>query len=166
LTRKGVRHERPQHTRSAEARPLRHLRREQHRRHPINTLHGVPQCGDCKQGALNLVAEDPGTWQFGADGRLRRTTPDPRIEPATTQVAALRDAVTAPDESATAAIDPTPEVVLAIQRYARSVGCDYVLFDRNADCIDELPHLGLVTRGRPVTAATTYPTAVRPTPAT
>jgi hypothetical protein len=44
-----------------------------------------------------------------------------------------------PDESSTAAIDAMPEVVLAIQRYTRGVGCDYVLFDRDADCIDELP---------------------------
>lgn len=32
-----------------------------------------------------------------------------------------------------------PEEMLAIQRYARGVGCDYVLFDPDADCIDELP---------------------------
>jgi hypothetical protein len=62
---------------------------------PISTLHGIQLCADCKQGALDLVAEDPATWQFGPDGRLRRTTPDPHTERAKTQVAALRDAVTA-----------------------------------------------------------------------
>ena len=62
---------------------------------PITTLHGNPQCENCKQGARELVAADPDTWQFGPDGRLRRTTPDPHTDRAKTQVAALHDAVAA-----------------------------------------------------------------------
>lgn len=61
---------------------------------PISTLHGIALCAACKQGALGLVAEDPTTWQFGPDGRLRRTTPDPHTEQTKTQVDALRDTVT------------------------------------------------------------------------
>jgi hypothetical protein len=34
---------------------------------------------------------------------------------------------------------PMPLAVLTICRYARSRGCDYVLFDADADTIDELP---------------------------
>lgn len=44
-----------------------------------------------------------------------------------------------PDESAQAMLDPVPDVVLAIQRYARIRNCDYVLFDADADRVDELP---------------------------
>ena len=44
-----------------------------------------------------------------------------------------------PDESAHAMLDPVPDVVLAIQRYARAWNCDYVLFDADADPIDALP---------------------------
>jgi len=44
-----------------------------------------------------------------------------------------------PDESATAMSDTVPAVVLAIQRYARIHGCDYVLFDADAARIDDLP---------------------------
>jgi hypothetical protein len=44
-----------------------------------------------------------------------------------------------PDESATAILDTVPGVVLAIQRYARRHGCDYVLFDADADRVDDLP---------------------------
>ena len=32
-----------------------------------------------------------------------------------------------------------PEVVLRILRYARAAGCDYVLFEADADQIDALP---------------------------
>jgi len=44
-----------------------------------------------------------------------------------------------PDEHALHSDDPTPEVVLSIQRYARAMDCDYVLFDADADQIDDLP---------------------------
>lgn len=44
-----------------------------------------------------------------------------------------------PDQSAQVMIDSVPEVVLAIQRYARAWDCDYVLFDADADCVDDLP---------------------------
>ena len=44
-----------------------------------------------------------------------------------------------PDESAQATTDPVPDEVLAIQRYARRWGCDYVLFDADADQIGDLP---------------------------
>ena len=32
-----------------------------------------------------------------------------------------------------------PAELLTIQRYARAWGCDYILFDADADQIDELP---------------------------
>ena len=32
-----------------------------------------------------------------------------------------------------------PQEILVIQRYARKHGCDYVLFDRDADQVDDLP---------------------------
>lgn len=32
-----------------------------------------------------------------------------------------------------------PAAILTIQLYARSLGCDWVMFDRDADAIDELP---------------------------
>ncbi len=35
--------------------------------------------------------------------------------------------------------EPVPDVVLVIQRYARAAGCDFVLFDADADRIDALP---------------------------
>src|SRR4051812_5900529 len=38
-----------------------------------------------------------------------------------------------PDYCAQVTADPVPDVVLAIQRYARALGCDYVLFDADAD---------------------------------
>ncbi|MEJ3741791.1 hypothetical protein WEI85_00615 [Actinomycetes bacterium KLBMP 9797] len=44
-----------------------------------------------------------------------------------------------PDAFAAETIDPMPEEVLAIQRYARRLGCQYVLFDRDAEQVDELP---------------------------
>ena len=44
-----------------------------------------------------------------------------------------------PDESGAAFGDAVPAVVLAIQRYARRHGCDYVLFDADADRVDDLP---------------------------
>jgi hypothetical protein len=44
-----------------------------------------------------------------------------------------------PDESHAAMTDQIPDVVLAIQRYARSLDCDYVLFDADADRVDDLP---------------------------
>jgi hypothetical protein len=34
---------------------------------------------------------------------------------------------------------PFPEVVLTIQRYARDLGCDYVLFDADAEALPDLP---------------------------
>ena len=43
-----------------------------------------------------------------------------------------------PDESA-AISDAVPAVVLDIQRYARTHGCDYVLLDADADRVDDLP---------------------------
>jgi hypothetical protein len=44
-----------------------------------------------------------------------------------------------PDESAQATTDPVPDAVLAIQRYARQLGCDYVLFDADAEQVAALP---------------------------
>lgn len=44
-----------------------------------------------------------------------------------------------PDESAHAMADPVPAMVLAIQRYARTWNCDYVLLDADADRVDDLP---------------------------
>lgn len=44
-----------------------------------------------------------------------------------------------PDDSALSSEEPIPEVVLAIQRYARALDCDYVLFDSDADRDDQLP---------------------------
>lgn len=33
-----------------------------------------------------------------------------------------------------------PSEIVEIQLFARNLGCDYVLFDRDADIIDDLPH--------------------------
>jgi hypothetical protein len=44
-----------------------------------------------------------------------------------------------PDQSAAVMVDRVPETVLAIQRYARALGCDYVLFDADANRVDDLP---------------------------
>jgi len=44
-----------------------------------------------------------------------------------------------PDGSDDALRVPVPDVVLTIQRYARAAGCDWVLFDRDADIDDRLP---------------------------
>ncbi len=45
-----------------------------------------------------------------------------------------------PDPDSHAADYPRlPTEVLTIQRYARQCGCDYVLFDQDADIIDDLP---------------------------
>ena len=57
----------------------------------------------------------------------------------TTDVGVLLWVPDDPDESAHAMADPVPEVVLAIQRYARTWNCDYVLFDADADRVDDLP---------------------------
>ena len=57
----------------------------------------------------------------------------------TTDVGVLLWVPDDPDESAHAMADPVPDVVLAIQRYARTWKCDYVLFDADADRVDELP---------------------------
>ena len=57
----------------------------------------------------------------------------------TTDVGVLLWVPDDPDESAHAMLDPVPDVVLAIQRYARDRGCDYVLFDADADRVDDLP---------------------------
>jgi len=46
---------------------------------------------------------------------------------------------TDPVEHAAETIDPMPAQVLAVQRYAHSLGCQYVLFDRDADVSAELP---------------------------
>lgn len=35
--------------------------------------------------------------------------------------------------------EPFPAVVLAVQIYARELGCDWVRFDRDADVADDLP---------------------------
>jgi hypothetical protein len=35
--------------------------------------------------------------------------------------------------------DPVPEAVLAVQRAARALDCDWVMFDQDADTIDGLP---------------------------
>lgn len=35
--------------------------------------------------------------------------------------------------------DPIPPEVLAIQRFARNLDCDYVLLDRDASAIEDLP---------------------------
>jgi hypothetical protein len=43
-----------------------------------------------------------------------------------------------PDEHAADHPDLPPDV-LTIQRYARRLGCDYVLFDRDAERVDDLP---------------------------
>ncbi|GAA0908686.1 DUF5983 family protein [Virgisporangium aurantiacum] len=44
-----------------------------------------------------------------------------------------------PDQASTTNCEPVPDVVLAIQRYARALGCDYVLLDGEADKVDHLP---------------------------
>jgi hypothetical protein len=44
-----------------------------------------------------------------------------------------------PDDSHLATADPVPDVVLTIQRYARSLECDYVLFDADGHHADALP---------------------------
>jgi hypothetical protein len=45
-----------------------------------------------------------------------------------------------PNDSAHACDERRPAEVLAIQRYARSHDCDYVLFDADADTVEDLPH--------------------------
>ena len=57
----------------------------------------------------------------------------------TTDVGVLLWAPDDPDESAQAMADPVPNVILAIQRYARTRGCAYVLVDADADRVDDLP---------------------------
>jgi hypothetical protein len=44
-----------------------------------------------------------------------------------------------PDEHALHSDEPIPDVVLSIQRYARAMDCDYVLFDADADQVGDLP---------------------------
>jgi hypothetical protein len=44
-----------------------------------------------------------------------------------------------PDDSSAGGGEPVPDVVLAIQRYARALGCDYVLVDADGDEVDDLP---------------------------
>lgn len=44
-----------------------------------------------------------------------------------------------PDQSAKIMIDPVPDVVLAIQHYARMRDCGYVLFDADAEQVNDLP---------------------------
>jgi hypothetical protein len=36
--------------------------------------------------------------------------------------------------------DGIPDVVVGVWRYARQHNCDYVLFDADADKVDDLPH--------------------------
>ena len=40
--------------------------------------------------------------------------------------------------------EPNPaqddDVLAAIQRYAQALGCSFILFDRDAEIIDDLPH--------------------------
>jgi hypothetical protein len=43
-----------------------------------------------------------------------------------------------PDDTSTTTADPVPPAVRAIQRSARRLGCDYVLFDVHADLVDGL----------------------------
>lgn len=44
-----------------------------------------------------------------------------------------------PQESNDFMDEPIPAEVLAVQLYARSLGCDYVMFDRDADTDEALP---------------------------
>ncbi len=44
-----------------------------------------------------------------------------------------------PDDSSASGDEPVPELVLNIQRFARSLCCDYVLFDADADQVADLP---------------------------
>jgi hypothetical protein len=44
-----------------------------------------------------------------------------------------------PDESAAVMDEEVPPEILTIQRYARRLGCDYVLFDDEARQVDDLP---------------------------
>jgi hypothetical protein len=44
-----------------------------------------------------------------------------------------------PEDSARATDEPIPGVVLAIQRYARGLDCNYVLFDADGDRDSNLP---------------------------
>lgn len=43
-----------------------------------------------------------------------------------------------PDGTGSRTTGSVPEVVRDVQRYARSLGCDYVLFDVHADVVDDL----------------------------
>jgi hypothetical protein len=67
------------------------------------------------------LADSPGVVAYGTDfGWLMWVPPDP-------------------DELQAAMTDRIPDVVLAIQRYARSLDCDYVLFDSDAGRVKDLP---------------------------
>jgi hypothetical protein len=44
-----------------------------------------------------------------------------------------------PDAYAAEHTEGPPAEVLAVQRYARTLDCDYVLFDRDADQVADLP---------------------------
>lgn len=44
-----------------------------------------------------------------------------------------------PQESNDGMAEPIPVEVVAVQLYARNLGCDYVLFDRDAEIDDALP---------------------------
>ena len=44
-----------------------------------------------------------------------------------------------PQNSHDFADDPAPDEILAVQLYARSLGCDYVLFDGDAEADPHLP---------------------------
>lgn len=56
-----------------------------------------------------------------------------------TQYGALLWVPDDPQESNDGMDESVPAEVLAVQLYARSLGCDYVLFDRDADTDDALP---------------------------
>jgi hypothetical protein len=47
-----------------------------------------------------------------------------------------------PKESSEAMEEPVPPEILAVQVYARSLGCDYILFDADGDVDDTLPTFG------------------------
>lgn len=44
-----------------------------------------------------------------------------------------------PDESNLAMEEQAPENILMLQRYARDLDCDYIMFDRDAEPEDQLP---------------------------
>lgn len=61
---------------------------------PIVDLRGHRACQLCADGALELVRDEPETFEFGPDGRLRRKTPDPHIAAKEAAVTALHEKLT------------------------------------------------------------------------